>query len=164
MTVNERIRHIRKEKKLNQKQFASMLGITQSGVSYMEQNGSTVSDSSIKTICSVCGVDEEWLRNGTGEMYVQSNAFSLNEFVKQNGGSEMDLEILKTYFELDTDTRQALFKFFKSSLRSSGEATTEELEEEYKKNVLNSAPKKDFTVSSTTADITAAEKKAANEN
>lgn len=164
MTVNERIRQIRKEKKLNQKQLASMLGITQSGVSYMEQSGSTVSDSSIKTICSVCGVNEEWLRDGTGEMYVQSNTFSLNEFVKQNGGSEMDLEILKTYFELDPETRQALFKFFKSSLHSSdNEATTEELEEEYKKSVLNSAPKTGFTALNTTADITA-EKKAANEN
>lgn len=160
MTINERIRYIRKDKKLNQKQLASMLGITQSGVSYIEQNGSTVSDSIIKTICSVCSVNENWLRSGTDEMYSQSNTFSLNEFVKEHGGSDMDLQILKTYFELDVETRQALFKFFKSSLHSST-GTTEEYEEEYKKSVLNSAPKTDYTVSSSTNDT---EKKVANDD
>ena len=63
MTINERIKYFRKEiKKMNQKQFAEILGVTQSGVSYMEQEGSTVADSSIKVICSVCGLNEEWLR------------------------------------------------------------------------------------------------------
>ena len=72
MTINDRIRFFRKEiKQINQKQFADCLGLTQSGVSYMEQNGSTVSDSSIKTICSVYNVSEEWLREGKGEMFVQ---------------------------------------------------------------------------------------------
>ena len=45
MTINERIKYFRKEiEKKSQKQFAEDLGVTQSGVSYMEQQGSTVAD------------------------------------------------------------------------------------------------------------------------
>ncbi|MEI3282493.1 MAG: helix-turn-helix transcriptional regulator [Enterocloster sp.] len=70
MTINDRIKYFRKEiKGINQKEFAKVLGVTQSGVSYMEQKGSTVADSSIKAICSVFDVNEEWLRNGTEPMF-----------------------------------------------------------------------------------------------
>ena len=58
MTINERIKLLRKEKGLTQKTLASTLGITQSGVSFLEQEGSSVSDQTIKLICTVFNVRE----------------------------------------------------------------------------------------------------------
>lgn len=135
MTINERIKYFRKEKKLNQKQLAEMLGITQSGVSYMEQNGSTVADSSIKTICSVYGLNEEWLRNGTEPMYIEPDVFSLDDFCKQHEATPQELEAIKAYFELPPDIRKYLIKHFSSRL-SPGTIgdhpdTPEELESQY---------------------------------
>lgn len=135
MTINERIKYFRKEKKLNQKQLAEMLGITQSGVSYMEQNGSTVADSSIKTICSVYGLNEEWLRNGTEPMYIEPDVFSLDDFCKQHEATLQELEAIKAYFELPSDIRKYLIKHFSSRL-SPGTIgdhpdTPEELESQY---------------------------------
>lgn len=135
MTINERIKYFRKEKKLNQKQLAEMLGITQSGVSYMEQNGSTVADSSIKTICSVYGLNEEWLRNGTGPMYIEPDVFSLDDFCKQHEATPQELEAIKAYFELPPDIRKYLIKHFSSRLSpgtvSDHPDTPEELESQY---------------------------------
>lgn len=135
MTINERIKYFRKEvKKMNQKQFAEILGVTQSGVSYMEQEGSTVADSSIKAICSVCDLNEEWLRNGTEPMTVQPVTFNLDEFARARGASDLELKVVKAYFELDPDIRKMLIEHFKAEL-SEGDSghpkTPEELESQY---------------------------------
>ena len=135
MTINDRIRFFRKEiKQINQKQFADCLGLTQSGVSYMEQNGSTVSDSSIKTICSVYNVSEEWLRNGTEPMYIQPATFNLDKFARAHGATDLELRVLKAYFELDPEIRRSLVEHFRTALMTDSSdhpKTPEELESQY---------------------------------
>lgn len=158
MTVNERIKKVRKEKGMNQKQFAALLGVTQSGVSYMEQSGSNVSDSSIKSICTMCNLNEDWLRNGTEPMYIPESTFSLDKFVKDHGGTELELEAMKAYFELDPDIRKMLVKHFKERLATSHEEpveptmTVEEAEAAYIKSRLQNAQKTDVSAMNTTTD------------
>lgn len=127
MTINERIKMLRKSKKLSQKQFALSLGVTQSGVSYMEQDGSTVSDASIKTICSVYGLNEEWLRSGTEPMVDQSDTFSLDQYLQEKGCSALEISVVKSYFQLDSKTRQAVFDFFRSRLDAAKERLAAEM-------------------------------------
>lgn len=127
MTINERIKMFRKSKGLSQKQFASSLGVTQSGVSYMEQDGSTVSDSSIKTICSVYGLNEEWLRNGTEPAVAQSDTFSLDQYLIEKGCTALELSIVKAYFTLDQSTRQKVFDYFQERLDEAKERAAAEL-------------------------------------
>ncbi len=111
-TINARIKKIRKEAGLNQKEFSEILGVTQSGVSYMEQDGRNVSDMTIKGICNHFKVNEDWLRDGTEPMRIESSTFSLEEFVKEHGGGELEIETLKAYFELEPDIRQEVIKEF----------------------------------------------------
>ena len=156
MTVNERIKRVRKEKGMNQKQFAALLGVTQSGVSYMEQSGSNVSDSSIKSICTMCNLNEDWLRNGTEPMYIQAPTFSLDDFVRQRGGTELEIDIMKAYFELEPDTRAMLIQHFKERLTASrdepSEMTVEEAEAAYIKSRSKIARKAGSSALNTTAD------------
>lgn len=156
MTVNERIKKVRKEKGMNQKQFAALLGVTQSGISYMEQSGSNVSDSSIKSICTMCNLNEDWLRNGTEPMYIQAPTFSLDDFVRQHGGTELELDIMKAYFELEPDIRAMLVQHFKERLTASraepSEMTVEEAEAAYIKSRSKIAQKAGNSALSTTAD------------
>lgn len=136
MTINERIKYFRKEvKKKSQKQFAEDLGVTQSGVSYMEQQGSTVADQTIKLICSVCDIREEWLRTGEEPMYKTQETFDLNKLAKERGASELDLKIVNAYFALDPKIRKMLLEHFKAELLeddSEHPKTPEELESQYK--------------------------------
>lgn len=149
MTINERLKYFRKEiKRMNQKEFAKILGVTQSGISYMEQNGSTIADSSIKSICSVCNINEEWLRAGEEPMYIQPATFSLDDFVKSKGATPLELEIMKTYFELDPEIRKAAIAFFKKKLLAAAAADPgllipdeEDLNETYPAKVGNDAMK-----------------------
>lgn len=132
MTINERIKFLRKEKGLTQKTLASTLGITQSGVSFLEQEGSSVSDQTIKLICTVFGVREEWLRTGEGEMYNQGELFSLDRFVAERGATELELAIVKAYFELDPAIRQAVLEHFRAHLTADpDELEAEAVKQEY---------------------------------
>ena len=159
MTVNERIKKVRKEKGMNQKQFAALLGVTQSGISYMEQSGSNVSDSSIKSICTMCNLNEDWLRNGTKPMYIQAPTFSLDNFVRQHGGTELEIDIMKAYFELEPDVRAMLIQHFEERLTASRaepvrnlSAEREAAEAAYIKSRSGNVPQAGSSALNTTAD------------
>lgn len=120
MTINERIRYFRKDVlKLNQTAFAESIGMKQRGASGMEQDGATVTDRAIKSICMAFNLNEDWLRNGTEPMYIQAPTFSLDNFVRQHGGTELEIDIMKAYFELEPDTRAMLIQHFKERLTAS---------------------------------------------
>lgn len=70
MTINERIKQLRKDiLHKSQQEFASFLQVTQASISWSEQPGHNVPDSSIRSICSNFGISEDWLRTGEGEIY-----------------------------------------------------------------------------------------------
>lgn len=71
--MNERIRELRKTLNLSQKEFAEKIGLKQNAISYMEKRGFTVTEQNIKTICSQFSVNENWLRNGSGKMFLESD-------------------------------------------------------------------------------------------
>ena len=160
MTVNERIRYFRKSVlHINQRQFASDLGMAQTGVSGMEQDGATVTDRAIKSICMAYNVNEDWLRNGTEPMYIQAPTFSLDDFVRQRGGTELEVDIMKAYFELEPDIRAMLVQHFKERLTASRaesaelpEMTVEEAEAAYIKSRSGNVPQAGSSALNTTAD------------
>ncbi|WP_373220932.1 helix-turn-helix domain-containing protein [Mediterraneibacter gnavus] len=157
MTINERIKHFRKDiLHLNQRQFAADLGMAQTGVSTMEQDGATITDRVIKSLCLAYNLNEDWLRDGKEPMYIQPPTFSLDDFVKQHGGTELEIDILKAYFELSPDVRKMLVQHFKSRLTASraepAATTVEEAEAAYIKSRSDTAQKTGLSASSSTAD------------
>lgn len=71
MNINERIRYLRKsELKLTQDDFASAIDLSRSNLGNIEIGRIAVTERVIASICREFGVNEEWLRNGTGEMFV----------------------------------------------------------------------------------------------
>ncbi len=64
MTVNERVREIRKAEKLTLKKFGEKLGVGKTAISSIEHGINGVTDQMIKSICREFGYNEEWLRDG----------------------------------------------------------------------------------------------------
>ena len=158
MEIYERIRELRKKHlKMSMEVFGKHLGVSLDVISNIENNRLARPDQKLslyKLICSEFSVNEDWLLNGNEPMFIEPDTFSLDEFARQHGATDLELQIVKTYFDLDADTRQLLLEHFRKSLAApaaaENEKTVEELEEEYKKSVLHSAPKGDSTASSTT--------------
>lgn len=159
--LNSRIKEVRKDLGLSQKDFAEKIGISQRSVSWSEQPGNNVPDSTIKSLCMAFRVNEDWLRDGKKPMYIQPPTFSLDDFVKQHGGTELEMDIMKAYFELSPDVREMLVQHFKSRLtasRAEPTATTvEEAEAAYIKSRSDTAQKTGLSASSSTADASRTE-------
>lgn len=68
--MNKRIRELRKALGLSQRIFAEKIGLKQNAISYMEKEGSTVTEQNIRAICNQFSVDEKWLRFGEGNMFL----------------------------------------------------------------------------------------------
>lgn len=136
MTINERVRYLRKDVlHMNQTEFAFSIGMKQTSVSSFEKEGATVSEQSIKAISSVHNISEEWLRSGIEPMRIEPETFNLDEFARARGASDLELKVVKAYFELDPDIRKMLMEHFKTELMDDDSndhpKTPEELEEQY---------------------------------
>ena len=67
MTLNERVREVRKSTGLTLEKFAIRLGVTKAAISNIENGNRNVSEQLIKSICREYSVDENWLRTGNGD-------------------------------------------------------------------------------------------------
>ncbi len=124
--MNERIRLLREDKALSRAAFGEKLGVSGDVINNLERGRVEPKDHIIKLICAEYSVNEEWLRYGTGTMYIQPDTFSLDNFVKARGATELELEIVKTYFELDPEIRKAVVEHFKKRLTAASAETTEQ--------------------------------------
>jgi transcriptional regulator with XRE-family HTH domain len=68
--LNERIKALRKVLGMSQDIFAEKLGLTKNYISLIENGNRNLSEQSVKVLCKEFNVSEEWLRNGTGEMFL----------------------------------------------------------------------------------------------
>lgn len=69
--MEKRLKELRKFLGLNQAEFGERLGIKQSTVTGYETGSRSLSDAVILSICREFHVSEEWLRTGSGEMFVK---------------------------------------------------------------------------------------------
>ena len=116
MEMHDRIRELRKKHlHLSQTEFGERLGVSRSVIKNIELDALARPDqklSLIKLMCKEFSVSEEWLLNGTEPMFVQPDTFSLDQYVRDHGGTDLEIEIVKAYFDLDKDARLAAVNYF----------------------------------------------------
>lgn len=69
--MKDRIKKIRKEFDLTQQKFADRIGVKQNTVAQYEMGRNVPIDSVITLICREFNVNENWLRTGEGDMFVE---------------------------------------------------------------------------------------------
>ena len=67
--MNERIKEVRKDAGLTLEKFGEKLNISAASCSNLDSGKTNPSAQTFAAICRVFRVNEEWLRNGTGEKY-----------------------------------------------------------------------------------------------
>lgn len=131
MKIHERIKYLRKNiLKLSQEDFSKKLGLSRSNIGNIEVGRINVTDRVVADISKQYNVNEEWLRNGTEPMFIEPNTFSLDEFLKQKNATDIEIDIIKTYFNMPEDLRNGLIDYFRnnilSNIRNDLAATKEE--------------------------------------
>lgn len=85
--MKDRIKAIRKHYDLTQAEFGDRIGVKGNTITNYENDLRNPSDAIIVSICREFNVNEEWLRNGKGEM--------LNPITKNDEISKLFGEVLK---------------------------------------------------------------------
>lgn len=107
--MKNRIREIRKKNKLTQVGFGEKIGVKGNTITNYENGLRTPSDAVIFSICREFGIDEEWLRNGTGNMEISPD-IKLSSYLGEisNGDDDFIKDLIGVYMELDADSKKAL--------------------------------------------------------
>lgn len=71
--MNERIRELRKALGLTLEKFGERVGVSKVAISKIENGNANVSNQMFLSVCREFNVNEDWLRNGEGEMFNQSD-------------------------------------------------------------------------------------------
>ena len=69
--MNERLKKLRKALDLTQQEFADRIGTKRNTIAKHETDTNVPSAAVISLICREFNVNEEWLRDGTGEMFIE---------------------------------------------------------------------------------------------
>ena len=110
MNILDRIRLIRKTLGMKQGDFARRIGLTQTALSMIELDKTTLTEKNIKLICTTFAVNEDWLRTGKGEMF--------------SAESPYEKELLETFGKLTADTQEFILEMARSLLKRQGKQIT----------------------------------------
>lgn len=102
--VRKRIREIRKQKGLTQKQLAEKLGITQAGVSAMETNSDNITTKTIANVADALGVHFVDLTFDLGDIEADGQLLEIMNFRYE------DLLILEKFKMLNADGQHEAIK------------------------------------------------------
>lgn len=121
-TINDRVKKLRGALGITQTEFGIPLEAAQTYVSQIEKGERPVTDKIFKLICLQPWkgkyVNEEWLRHGTGNMFILNTVESeTDQYVarllrdKKTPFSFLIKEIMHTYNELDSKSQEAFNSF-----------------------------------------------------
>lgn len=94
MTLGERIKEIRKDNKLTQKEFADKISVSRPFISRIEADKEKPSESLMKLIAATFGIELNWIMKETG--YKESQLKTTNKILQN-----MDLLALKGLDKID---------------------------------------------------------------
>lgn len=108
MSINERIKEVRKARGLNQKKFSDKIGLTQSAVSRMESADVAIIDQNVRLICQTFHINEEWLRTGQGKMDEVKVEAPIEALVKQYRLDNSQRALVEAFLSLTDEQRSAV--------------------------------------------------------
>lgn len=124
--MNERIRKLRKALDMTQQAFADKLGVKRNTVGQWECGINSITDQIALSICREFNVSEDWLRNGTGEMFIAKESDEIDSLVKKYGLSNDDRILIEKYVNAKESSRKAIIDFIVDVSSALGGATFSE--------------------------------------
>lgn len=109
--MNERIRKLRKALDMTQQAFADKLGVKRNTVGQWECGINSITDQIVLSICREFNVSEEWLRHGTGEMFLPEETDEFDALSKKYGLSEAERLLVERYVTSGDKIRKAIVDF-----------------------------------------------------
>lgn len=121
--MKDRIKQLRNTLGLTQEKFAERLGVKRNTIATYEIGRNEPIDAVISLMCREFNVNEDWLRNGNGEMFKERSpsdevGYYVEDLLDYDGHGnpfyDMIIEMMKTYTELDEKSQAVIRNYFQS--------------------------------------------------
>ena len=114
--MKEQVKELRKKLELTMEKFGERLGVKKNTVSQWESGTNALSDQMLKLICNINWdgryVNEEWLRTGQGDMFVETPEDTLGKLQQGYGLDDFGYGLISEYLKLDEKKRDAVRQYF----------------------------------------------------
>lgn len=111
--MNKRIKALRKTLHLTQAAFGERIGLKGNTITNYETGSRNASESVIISICREFNVNEDWLRNGTGEMFnpIAANNTLMDKITNEYGLDDFQRKLVFEYLNLTPLQKNAVRAF-----------------------------------------------------
>lgn len=143
MDFSQKLKLLRNQLGLTQEEFANRIGVSRNSVANYETKVREPVAAVFSLICREFNVNEKWLREGVGEMFLSDERISLDEYARVHGITERERSIIEKFLKVDPSKRryiiEAISNFFdkeqseKDDIEFKVEAYRQELLAEKKK-------------------------------
>ena len=110
MGIGERIKKVRKELNLTQQNLADKISIKQNSVALIESGKRNPSEQTLTLICREFRVSEDWLKNGKGEMFVDTDNSALSELAAEYNLSDKQKAVITAFLKLTDEQKNAIIE------------------------------------------------------
>ncbi len=104
--MKDRIKRLRKERKLNQEKFGEALGVATSTIGSWESGARSIPKARVFQICQIFNVRQDWLERGVGSMTPQA----------ENAENEAEARLFERVARLTTEQKNAVADFIDAFL------------------------------------------------
>ena len=114
MTIGQRIKTIRQALHMKQSDFGKRLGLSQPTIGQYEKETRPITERVISQLVSEYNINEEYLRHGTGEMFVSHRADLVAELADKLQLTKREQQLLLAYSTFPVDKRAEILNFAKN--------------------------------------------------
>lgn len=109
--MNERIKKLRRYFDLTQQEFADRIGVKRNTIANYEIGRNAPIDSVIALICREFSVRDEWLRDGTGEMFSPAPTSALDALAQEQNLTHGECILIEKLLHLKPEVRQGILDY-----------------------------------------------------
>ena len=103
-----RLKLLRKKLGKTQTEFGAAIGLKQRTISEIESGSANLTERNFNSICDKFNVNPEWLRHGTGEMFLPEKLDTyLDKVATKKNLSPQDKALIKSVLDLPPEARKA---------------------------------------------------------
>lgn len=156
MNEGTRVKEIRDSLNLTMEKFGSALGVGKTAISKIEKGERSLTEQMAKAICREYSVNEEWLRNGTGEMFaarpIGDDLKAKIDYFLPDESEDFRLRLARMILSMSKEDMATLEAYARKYLFSDEEESIDQKVESYRAELEAEAASKNAEASQTIED------------
>lgn len=113
MTVNARVKKLRKALNLSQTEFGKKLGVSKDVIANIELERVEIKELTINLICRTYNVNPLWLAEGEGDIFIETSESIIEDLASEYNLTDTEKKIVSNFIKLPPEERKTVIDIIK---------------------------------------------------